>query len=95
MLISSTLCRKYFVYVGFSRTQQCVTLSTSKGEYVALRDATKKFVFLRQVLRFMFPGKGIPCFTVFEDIQGAVQLGQKPVMNSNSKYIDIRHHTLR
>ena len=41
----------------FSRTQKCVTLSTSEAEYVALGDAVKE-LFLRQVWRFMIPGKG-------------------------------------
>ena len=31
----------------------------------------------------------------FEDNQGAVQLSQNPVSNSNSKHIDVRHHFLR
>ena len=37
-------------------------------------------------------GKGMPCFPIFEDNQGAVQLSQNPVSNSNSKHIDVRHH---
>ena len=44
----------------FSRTQKCVTLSTSEAEYVALGDAVKELLFLRQVWRFMIPGKGMP-----------------------------------
>ena len=36
----------------------------------------------------------MPCFPVFEDNQGAVQLSQNPVSNSNSKHIDV-HHFLR
>ena len=57
----------------FSRTQKCVTLSTSEAEYVALGDAGKELLFLRQVWRFiMLPSKVIPCFPVFEDHQGAV-----------------------
>ena len=36
----------------FSRTQKCVTLSTSEAEYVALGDAAKDLLFLRQVWRF-------------------------------------------
>ena len=32
--------------------------------------------------------------TVSEDNQGAVQLAQNPVTNSNSKHIDVRHHFL-
>ena len=78
----------------FSRTQKCITLSTSEAEYVALCDAVKE-LFLRQVWRFMIPGKGMPCFPVFEDNQGALQLSKNPVSNSNSKHIDVRHHFLR
>ena len=43
----------------------------------------------------MLPGKAMPCFPVFEDNQGAVQLAQNPVTNSNSKNIDVRHRFLR
>ena len=43
----------------------------------------------------MLPGKGMPCFPIFEDNQGAVQLSQNPVSISNSKHIDVRHHFLR
>ena len=43
----------------------------------------------------MLPGKGMPCFPIFEDNQGTVQLSQNPVSNSNSKHIDVRHHCLR
>ena len=79
----------------FSRTQKCATLSTSEAEYVAHGDAVKELLFLRQVWHFMSPGKGMPCFSIFEDNQGAVQLSQNPVSSSNSKHIDVRHHVLR
>ena len=48
----------------FSRTQKSVTLSASEAEYVALGDAVKELLFLRQVWHFMIPGKGMPCFPV-------------------------------
>ena len=79
----------------FSRTQKCVTLSTSEAEYVALGVAVKELLFLKQVWRFMIPGKGMPCFPVFEDNQGDLQLSKNPVSNLNSKHIDVRHHFLR
>ena len=79
----------------FSRTQKCVTLSTSETEYVALGDAVKELLFLRQIWRFMLPSKVMPCFPVFEDNQGAVQLAENPITNSNTKHIDVRHHFLR
>ena len=43
----------------------------------------------------MLPGKVVPCFPVFEDNQGTVQLAQNPVSYSNSKHIYLRHHFLR
>ena len=79
----------------FSTTQKCIALSTSEAEYVALGDAVKELLFLRQVWRFILPGKRMPCFPIFEDKQGAVQLWQNPVSNSKSKYIDVRRHFLR
>ena len=79
----------------FCKMQKCVTLSTPEAEYVALGDAVKELLFLRRVWRIMLPGKGVPCFPIFEDNQGAVQLWQNPVSNSKSKYIDVRHHFLR
>ena len=84
------------MYVGFSGLKEAlVTLSTSEVEYVALGNAVKELLFLRQVWRFMLPSKVMPCFPVFEDNQGAVQLAQNPVTDSNSKQIDVRHHSLR
>ena len=74
----------------FSRTQKCVILSTSEAEYVAPGDVVKDLLLSRQVWRFMIPGKGVPCFPVFEDHQDALQLSNNPVSNSNSKHIDFR-----
>ena len=83
------------MFVDFSRTQKCVTSSTSEAEYVALGDAVKELFFLRQVWHFMLPRKVMPCLPVFEDNHGALQLAQNPITNSNSKHIDVRHHFLR
>ena len=43
----------------------------------------------------MLSGKVMPCFPVFEDNQGAVQLPQNKITNSKSKHIDVRHHFVR
>ena len=89
------MCGGACVY-WFSSTQKCVTFSTSEADYVALGDALKELLFLRQVWRFMMiPGKGMPCFPVFEDNQGALQLSKNLVSSSNSKHIDVRHYFLR
>ena len=79
----------------FSRTQKCVTLSTTENEYVALADTIKEVIFLRYVWSFILPGLGSACITVFEDNKGARHLAHNPVCASNSKHIDFRHHFLR
>ena len=71
----------------FSRTEKCVTLSTTEAEYVALADVIKEALFFRQVWRFMLPDDGMPCIPAFEDSEGAVQLAKNPITNSNSKHI--------
>ncbi|CAM9497748.1 unnamed protein product [Laminaria digitata] len=78
----------------YSRTQKCVTLSTSEAEYVAMA-TMKEVLFLQQVWCFVLPEVGTLCVPVFEHNEGAVQLAQNPVTNSNSKHIDVRHHFLR
>ncbi|CAB1102978.1 unnamed protein product [Ectocarpus sp. CCAP 1310/34] len=79
----------------FSRTQKCVTLSTTEAEYVVVADVLKEVLFLRQAWRSMLPDAGMPCIPVFEDNQGAIQIAHNPITNSNSKHIDVRHHFMR
>ena len=46
----------------FSRTQKCVTLSTTEADYVVMGDGVKDALFINGVLGFMLPGttlKGI------------------------------------
>ena len=42
----------------FSRTQKCVTLSTTEAEYVALADTIKEAMFVRYVWSFIFRALG-------------------------------------
>ena len=78
-----------------SKTQKCVTLSTTHAEYVAMADVGKELLFLVQVWRFMLPEELRPCIPLFEDNEGAIQIAKHPISNSNSKHIDVRHHFLR
>ena len=78
----------------FSRTQKYATLSTTEAEDVALA-VIEEVLFLRQVWRFMLHDVGMPCIPVFEHNQGAVQLAQNRIINSNSKHIDVRHHVIK
>ena len=79
----------------YSKSQKCVTLSTTQAEYVAMSDVAKEILFLRQVWRFMLPRVGMSCIPLFEDNEGAIQIAKHPISISNSKHIDVRHHFLR
>ena len=59
------------------------------------RGRCKGVLFLRQICHIMLPSKVMSCFPFFEDNQSAVKLAQDPVMNSNSKHIDVRRYFLR
>ena len=71
-----------------SRTQKCTTLSSSGVEYIAIAEGFREAFFLRSVWRFLLPEYGDPCIQVFEDNNGALQIGVNPVTNSDSKHID-------
>ena len=79
----------------FSRTQRCVSLSTSEAEYVALSEGLKEILFLRAVLAFMKPGNEEQKVIVYEDNVGAVRLANNPLSSVRSKHIDIRYHFIR
>lgn len=79
----------------FSRTQKCVTLSTTEAEYVAMADGVKEALYVRGVLVFLMPSLGSPSIGVFEDNKGAIDLAKNPLSSSNSKHIDVRYHFLR
>ena len=79
----------------FSRTQKCVTLSTTEAEYVAMDDGVKETLYVREVLVFLMPSLGSPSIGVFEDNKGAIDLAKNPLSSSHSKHIDVRYHFLR
>ena len=74
----------------FSRTQKCVTLSTTEVEYVAMSDGEKEALYVRGVLVFLKPSLGSPSIGVFEDNKGAIDLAKTSLSSSNSKHIGIR-----
>ena len=91
---SALLCGKCLVS-WISRTQQCVTLSTTEAEYVAMADSVKDALFVRDVLGFLVPGRGNKCITVREDNEGAISLMNNPLSSGRSRHIDVRYHFLR
>lgn len=78
----------------FSRTQKCVTLSTSEAEYVAMTDGLKEALYVRNVLSFIDPSK-TRTLVLWEDNAGAIALSRDFISSNNSKHIDVRYHFIR
>ena len=57
-----------------SRMQAVTASGTSEAEYIALSEAVKEVLFLRQVQDFMEPSMRIGAVKVFEDNEGAIKL---------------------
>ena len=83
------------IVAWISRTQKCVTLSTTEAEYVSMGDGVKEGLFVNDVLKFLVPGSEDKKIEVLEDNEGAIALATNPLSSGNSKHIDIRHHFLR
>ena len=83
-----------------SRTQHCVTLSTTEAEYVAMADGVNEGLYIEAVLSFLRPqilskrveDQGI---VLYEDNEGAKALAENPLSSERSKRIDVRCHFIR
>ena len=80
-----------------STTQNCVTLSTSEAEYVAMVQAAKTALFTKAVLDFLQPELANETISIdlFEDDQGAIAIAENPISGGWTKHIDVRHHFIR
>jgi hypothetical protein len=78
-----------------TKKQQSVALSTCEAEYMAMSEATKEAMYLRQLLQDinMLPQ---PAPTIiYCDNQAAIQLTKTESQHNRAKHIDIRHHFVR
>ena len=77
-----------------AKKQQTVALSSTEAEYMALGDAVKELLWLKQLLNHVgLKFKSPPI--IFEDNEGCKLLSNHPVHHQRTKHIDIRHHFVR
>lgn len=76
-----------------SRKQNTVALSSTEAEYMALSEASKEAMYLRNLICELTGD--LKCITIFNDNQSAIKLSANPVFNKRSKHIDVRHHFVR
>ena len=76
-----------------ARKQRAVALSSTEAEYMALSEATKEAMYLRDVLTNI--GMDCECVTLFNDNQSAIKLTKSDSFHARTKHIDVRHHFIR
>ena len=70
-----------------------VALSSQDAEYMALSDASREVIFLRQVLACI--GFEIEPTALFGDNNGSIALAQNPCDHQKSKHMQVRYHFIR
>ena len=79
-----------------SKRQATVALSSCEAEYMAVTQATKEAVWLRQLLGNLGLQEQAKASTMlFIDNQGAIALSNNPEFHTRTKHIDIQHHYVR
>lgn len=77
-----------------SKKQHTTALSSAEAEYMALAEAAKEAVWLKQFLSELAHAQKKP-LTVWEDNQGCIALAKNPTQHARTKHIDIWHHFIR
>ena len=76
-----------------SRLQKSVALSTTEAEYMAIAEAAKELVWLKNFMAELGIQQG-DC-VLHCDNQSAVHLAKNPVFHSRTKHIQMRYHFIR
>ncbi|XP_065085819.1 uncharacterized protein LOC135707834 [Ochlerotatus camptorhynchus] len=77
-----------------ARKQQCVTLSSTEAEYVALAEATKELLWLLKLMRGLGEDIQQPV-TVYEDNQSCISMLSAEGVTRRTKHIDTRYNFVR
>lgn len=76
-----------------SAKQKTVALSSTEAEYMALSEACREAIYLRNLLYELISYN--KCITLFNDNQSALNLSVDASNHKRSKHIDVRHHYIR
>lgn len=76
-----------------SKLQPVVALSTAEAEYIALAEATKEALFLRNLLEELHAPQGT--VVIHEDNRSTIRMAENPMTTPRSKHIALRYHFIR
>ena len=76
-----------------SRKQSTVALSSTEAEYMAMAEAAKEAIYLKNLF-FELTGLN-NCISLNNENMGAQKLSANPIFHKRTKHIDVKHHFLR
>ncbi|XP_026475639.1 uncharacterized protein LOC113380719 [Ctenocephalides felis] len=76
-----------------SSKQKTVALSSTEAEYMAISDASKEAIYLKNLLMELTDVN--ESVRIYNDNKSAQKLSYNPVFHKRSKHIDVRHHFIR
>lgn len=76
-----------------SSKQQCIALSSTESEYIALGKGIAEGCWVRNLLKEI----GLKCnsFVIFVDNQSAIHVSKNPEQHRKLKHIDLKYHFIR
>ena len=77
-----------------SKSQKCVTLSTTESEYYALSELCSEIIYIKNTLEFLRVKVQYPIIVRVDNV-GAMFLGNNPSLSQRTKHISIRQHFVR
>jgi hypothetical protein len=77
-----------------SKSQPCVTLSSTETEYVALNETVQAVKFIFQLLEKMGNEAEKPAKVFFDNV-GSIFLSQNKTSGERKKHIDLKYHFIR
>jgi hypothetical protein len=78
-----------------SKRQSTVTLSSTEAEFLALTEAIKEAVWMRQLLEELFGKQFSQPSTIHQDNQSTIAIALDPVHHQRVKHMDIKHYFIR
>lgn len=78
-----------------STAQRVVAQSTCEAEYMALGDAVKEAVWIKNFINDLNVSIQFDSIPIHVDNEAAIRLSKNPEFHQRSKHIDLRHHFIR
>uniref|UniRef100_A0A0A9XU65 Copia protein n=2 Tax=Lygus hesperus TaxID=30085 RepID=A0A0A9XU65_LYGHE len=78
-----------------SKKQRTIALSTVEAEYMALSFNVQEIIWLRSLIKEIYPKSVLEPTIVYCDNMGSINLSKNDIVSQKSKHINLRYHFLK